>query len=105
MDRRLIVLLSLIAAITVGNLYLAQPLLADLASRFATSPAKAGTIVTLGQVGYGIGVLLIVPLGDMRERRALILILFGLVTASLAAAAAAPTLAVLAGASLAIGCF
>src|SRR3954454_15207932 len=105
MTRGLILLLSVIAAITVGNLYLAQPLLADLAAWFHTSPSKAGAVVTLGQVGYGIGVLLIVPLGDLRERRGLILVLFGGVTAALLVAAGAPTLPVLIAASLALGCF
>lgn len=72
---------------------------------FATSPERAGAVVTLGQVGYGLGVLLIVPLGDLRERRALILVLFAGVTAGLLAAAAEPSLLVLVLASLAIGVF
>lgn len=104
-ERRLIVLLSLIAAITVGNLYLAQPLLAEISHVFTTSPAEAGAVVTLGQVGYGLGVLLIVPLGDLRERRSLILVLFGGVTVGLLVAAASPTLLVLVLASLVIGIF
>jgi predicted MFS family arabinose efflux permease len=104
-ERRLIVLLSLIAAITVGNLYLAQPLLAEISHVFTTSPARAGAVVTLGQIGYGLGVLLIVPLGDLRERRSLILVLFAGVTVGLLVAAAAPTLLVLVLASLAIGVF
>lgn len=105
LDRRLILLLSLIAAVTVGNLYLAQPLLAELADAFAQSPARVGIVVTLAQVGYGAGVLLIVPLGDMRDRRQLILILHGAVTCGLFVAASAPSLLVLAIASFVIGCF
>lgn len=104
-ERRLILLLSLIAAVTVGNLYLAQPLLAELQQVFTASPGAAGAIVRLGQVGYGVGVLLIVPLGDLRERRALMLVLFAGVTASLLVAAAAPSLLVLVVASFSIGCF
>ena len=104
-ERSLILMLSLIAAITVGNLYLAQPLLAEIAHVFATSPARAGAVVTLGQIGYGLGVLLIVPLGDLRERRALMLVLFGGVTVGLLACAAAPTLLVLVIASFVVGVF
>lgn len=79
------------AAVTVANVYLAQPLLADLAKAFAESPARVGIVVTLAQVGYSADVLLIVPLGDMRDRRQVILILHGAVTAGLLLAACAPS--------------
>ena len=101
----MILLLSLIAAITVGNLYLAQPLLAELEHVFAASPAAAGAVVTLGQVGYGLGVLLIVPLGDLRERRQLMLVLFAGCTVGLVASALAPSLPLLIAASFAVGVF
>lgn len=104
-DSRLILLLSLIAAITVGNLYLAQPLLAELEHVFRAGPGAAGAVVTLGQVGYGLGVLLIVPLGDLRERRQLMLVLFAGCTVGLLVSAAAPTLLVLIAASFAVGVF
>ena len=104
-ESRLILLLSLIAAITVGNLYLAQPLLAELEHVFRAGPGAAGAVVTLGQVGYGLGVLLIVPLGDLRERRQLMLVLFAGCTVGLLVSAAAPTLLVLIAASFAVGVF
>jgi len=56
----------------VGNLYWAQPLLDDIASSFRTSPALAGLLVTLTQVGYAVGILLVVPLGDVLDRRRLV---------------------------------
>ncbi len=56
----------------VGNLYWAQPLLDDIASSLGTSAAVAGLLVTLTQVGYALGILLVVPLGDVLDRRRLI---------------------------------
>ncbi|HEX4457003.1 MAG TPA: MFS transporter [Polyangia bacterium] len=103
LDRRLLALLTVTAAITVGNLYLAQPLLAEIGHQLHASTTATGTIVTLAQVGYGLGVLFIVPLGDLLERSRLILVLLGGVTASLLLAAAAPTLPLLSAACLLIG--
>ena len=103
LDRGLLTLLSVIAAITVGNLYLAQPLLAEIEHSFHTKPIDVGAIVTLTQTGYAVGLLSIVPLGDLVERRSLILALLAAVTASLVLTAHAPSLAVLAIASLLVG--
>lgn len=103
LDRRLLSLLTVTAAITVGNLYLAQPLLAEIGHQLHAGSTAAGSIVTLAQVGYGLGVLFIVPLGDLWERSRLILMLLGGVTVSLLLAAAAPTLPLLSGACLLIG--
>ena len=88
---------------TVANLYYNQPLLPDIARTFGVSDHAVGLIPTLTQVGYGAGMLLVVPLGDSHERRRLVLILTGAVTAALLVAAAAPSLPVLALASAAIG--
>ena len=79
----------------VGNLYWAQPLLDDIASSLDTSAAVAGLLVTLTQVGYALGILLVVPLGDVLDRRRLIP---GVLVASAVAllfAAVAPSFAVL----------
>jgi predicted MFS family arabinose efflux permease len=88
---------------TVANLYYNQPLLPEIARTFGVADHAVGLIPTLTQIGYGVGMLLVVPLGDSQERRRLVLILTGLVTIALLGAAAAPFLAVLAAASLAIG--
>jgi len=79
----------------VGNLYWAQPLLDEIASSLGTSAAVAGLLVTLTQVGYALGILLVVPLGDVLDRRRLIP---GVLVASAVAllfAAVAPSFAVL----------
>ena len=88
---------------TVANLYYNQPLLPEIARGFGVPDHAIGLIPTLTQVGYGAGMLLVVPLGDSHERRRLVLTLTGLVTLALLGAAAAPSLPVLALASVAIG--
>jgi predicted MFS family arabinose efflux permease len=103
LDRGLLGLLSLIAAVSVGNLYLAQPLLVEMGRAFAVTPTSVGAVVTLGQVGYGTGVLLLVPLGDLLDRRRLILALLGGVVLALLCCGTAPTLGALCAASLGVG--
>jgi predicted MFS family arabinose efflux permease len=88
---------------TVANLYYNQPLLPDIARTFGASDHAIGLVPTLTQVGYGAGMLLVVPLGDSLERRRLVLVLTGAVTAALLLAGAAPSLPLLAAASLLIG--
>jgi len=88
---------------TVANLYYNQPLLSEIANTFRASNHAVGLIPTVTQIGYGLGMLLIGPLGDSTERRKLVLTLIALVTAALLAAAASPSLPALGAASLAIG--
>jgi len=65
--------MALATGLLVASLYYAQPLLATLAQAFRVTPAEAGWIVTLTQLGYALGLLLIVPLGDLLDRRRLTL--------------------------------
>ncbi|KAA8996620.1 MFS transporter [Affinibrenneria salicis] len=87
----------------VANLYYAQPLLAEIGHSFGRQATQAGLLVTLTQLGYGIGVLLIVPLGDGMDRRRLTSIMLAVCVAALLAAAASPGFMMLAAASLAFG--
>lgn len=68
----LIVLMSVATGLAVASNYYAQPLLDTIANAFSLTPNQAGFIVTAAQLGYAAGLLLLVPLGDMFERRALI---------------------------------
>jgi predicted MFS family arabinose efflux permease len=65
-----------------------------MARAFGVSPAGAGCIVTVAQLGYGLGLLLIVPLGDLVERRGLVVGMSLLAAAGLFTTALAPSLAV-----------
>jgi predicted MFS family arabinose efflux permease len=68
MTRGLTLLFAVAAGVAVGNLYLAQPLLDFIAHDLHASAASAGWLVTATQIGYAAGILLIVPLGDVRNR-------------------------------------
>jgi predicted MFS family arabinose efflux permease len=87
----------------VANNYYNQPLLAEIAKTFQVPEARAGTVAMLTQLGYAIGLLFIIPLGDMLRRKRLILIDFVLIMLSLLLAAFAPNIYTLMGASLLIG--
>lgn len=102
-DMRLIWLLTVAAGVTVANLYYSQPLLADIAHSFALSARGAGFLGTLTQLGYGLGLVLIVPLGDSKERRSLLVFLLLLEAGALLGMASAPTVGWLTVASLAVG--
>lgn len=67
-------LLAGAAGIIVANLYYAQPLVGPIGAALGMPPAAAGLIVTLTQIGYTLGLLFIVPLGDLVENRRLIVL-------------------------------
>ncbi|GAC1040714.1 MFS transporter [Rhizobium sp. No.120] len=89
--------------LVAANLYYGQPLAGPISQSLGFSPAATGLIVTLTQIGYGLGLLLIVPLGDLLENRRLVLTLVALSAIALigAAFASSPSLFLLA--SLCIG--
>ncbi|HDX4051246.1 TPA: MFS transporter [Enterobacter soli] len=68
----LILLMSVATGLAVASNYYAQPLLDTIARAFSLSASSAGFIVTAAQLGYAAGLLFLVPLGDMFERRMLI---------------------------------
>ena len=103
LNRMTVALMSVACGLTVSNVYLNQPLLAEIGHAFNADARQAGAVTTLTQIGYTLGILLIVPLGDSLERRRLILVLLGAVTCALTLAALAPTLVWLAAAGLLIG--
>lgn len=96
-------LLALIVGATVANIYYAQPLLAVLGKQFHVSVAGIGVVAMLTQLGTSVGMLVFVPLGDTTERRGLAVRLLLASSLSLALAAAALNLVMLAVASLLIG--
>lgn len=101
--RRLIVLLAVSCGLTVANLYYAQPLLSELRQTFGISAVTAGSLVTATQLGYALGLVLLVPLGDVMEKRRLATVLLALTVGALVVSGAAPDFPVLALASLVAG--
>ncbi len=71
----LIVLMSVATGLAVASNSYAQPLLETIARHFSLSAGQAGFIVTAAQLGYAAGLLFLVPLGDMFERRSLIVLM------------------------------
>ena len=84
-------LLAVSCGLIVANLYYAQPLVGPISQALGLDPKASGLIVTLTQIGYGVGLLLIVPLGDLFENRKLILWTMALGTVALLCAATAST--------------
>ncbi|MDN4649080.1 MFS transporter [Curtobacterium sp. PsM8] len=82
----------------VGNLYWAQPLLDEIAADLHASSSLAGLLVTVTQVGYALGILLVVPLGDVLDRRRLVPGVLIASAVALLLAAVAPSFGALLGA-------
>ena len=96
-------LLAMSTGLIVANLYYAQTLVGPIAAGTGLSAAAAGLIVTLTQAGYCLGLLFIVPLGDLLENRRLIVTALLVTAVALLAAALAPNAAVFLVAALCIG--
>lgn len=89
--------------LVAANLYYGQPLAGLISADLGFTPAATGLIVTLTQIGYGLGLLLIVPLGDLTENRRLVLALITVSAVALIGAALSSTPAMFLTASLCIG--
>jgi predicted MFS family arabinose efflux permease len=89
-------LLAIGCGASVANLYYAQPLLHPIAQALHTSSSTAAWLVTASQVGYAVGLMFIVPLGDLLHRRRLVCRMLIVSAAGLVLAAVAPSLGVLA---------
>lgn len=96
-------LMSLACGVSVANLIYNQPLLGDFAKDFSATPEAAGQVASVSQIGYGLGLLFLLPLGDLVERRRLVIALTLLCAALMAATAFAPTISLLILAHLFIG--
>jgi len=95
--------LGLACAVGVSNLYYNQPLLAEMAQSLRVTAAHIGFVAVATQVGYAAGLLFFVPLGDMVERRQLMLRMYAAVSVALLIVAASPNLVCLIAASVLLG--
>jgi predicted MFS family arabinose efflux permease len=98
-----ILLMAFCTGLIVANIYYCQPLVILVAKEFQRSETDAGRITYLTQAGYALGLFLLVPLGDMFERKKQILVITGLAILALLAAAFSPTFLLLEIASFLIG--
>jgi predicted MFS family arabinose efflux permease len=104
LSNRLVVLMAVATGAIVANLYYSQPLLHQISTSFHVGTATTSLVVTCTQAGYALGLLLVVPLGDLRPRRSLTVVVFLATAGFLLVAAAAPSLWLFDVASVAIGC-
>jgi len=93
--RGLTFLFAVAAGAAVANLYWAQPLLDLVAADLDVTTATAGLLVTATQIGYAVGILFLVPLGDILDRRRLVPVLMLCAAGALVACALAPSFGVL----------
>lgn len=101
--RTLLALIAVATGALAANLYYAQPLIAEIAPEIRLQPGLAGTLVSTTQIGYGVGLFLLVSLADLVESRRLVLLTMAGTMAALVAAALARSAAVFFLASFAIG--
>lgn len=90
MDLRKKTLLAAICAVAVATVYAAQPVLAQMGRDLQLPTDALGWLVSVGQLGYLVGLVLLVPLGDRFDRRRLIALHLGLVAVGMLAVALAP---------------
>lgn len=79
LTKSLILLMAIACGVCVANLYYVQPLESQIVHTFNISQNLGGLAATVTQVGYALGLLFLVPLGDMSERKSLILRMLGLI--------------------------
>lgn len=101
----LALLFSVTAGLAVGNLYWAQPLLSVIANDFSVPESQGSFLVTATQIGYALGILAIVPLGDVMQRRHLLLGVMLATVLALTACAFAPSFLILSGSLALLGVF
>jgi predicted MFS family arabinose efflux permease len=89
--------------VIIANNYYAQPLEDALAEAFHASSSQIGLVLTLIQLGYALGLATLVPLGDLLERRKLVVTMLSVTVAGIVVVALAPTLAVLGAAATLVG--
>lgn len=72
-SRAVTLLFAAVCGISVANIYFAQPLLDQLSEAFGINHSIIGIVITITQIFYGLGLLLLVPLGDLLNQRRLII--------------------------------
>ena len=87
--------LATAAGLAVATVYFAQPLLVTMGTDLGIAPGTVGAFVTVTQLGYGLGLFFLVPLGDLIDRRRLIRLQFVLLAVALLAVGVARNAAML----------
>jgi predicted MFS family arabinose efflux permease len=96
-------LLGLACAIGVSTIYFNQPLLVEMGKTYGAPAGRVMFVAGATQVGYALGLLFFVPLGDVLERRRLMMRMYTAVIVALLLVSLAPTLAWLIAGSVLLG--
>jgi predicted MFS family arabinose efflux permease len=96
-------LFSVACGFTVANIYYAQPLIGLIAPALGLKAEFAGLVMTLTQAGFGLGLLLVVPMADVFENRRLVASALGVATLGLLGIASANSAAMFLSASIVVG--
>src|ERR1700730_17456359 len=97
--------LGMACAVGVSTMYYNQPLLLEMGHSYGVTAGHVGFVAVATQVGYATGLLAFVPLGDVLERRALMMRMYGAEAVALLLVALAPGLTWLIAASVLLGLF
>jgi predicted MFS family arabinose efflux permease len=73
LSKGMTLIFAAVCGISVANIYYAQPLLDVMGADLGIAPSAVGLVVTLTQLGYALGLIFIVPLGDLVDRRRLVI--------------------------------
>ena len=95
MTKFLAILFAICSGLAIGNLYWAQPLLVQIMDGFGLPAANGGLLVTANQIGYAMGILFILPLGDFVRRKRMIAIVMVLSVLALVSCAISPSFTIL----------
>lgn len=101
--RSTILLMAVVAGITVANLYYNQPLLEKISEQLHIGHTAANLITVITQAGYAVGLLLIIPSGDLYSRRRIVLCSMLMAAAMSAVMGLSSDIRMLWGASLLLG--
>lgn len=88
----LLALMAVATGLSVANCYYNQPLLGSMAKEFAVSDFSASMVATLTQIGYVVGLVFVIPLGDLDSRKKLIQANYIISLCALLAIALAPNI-------------
>ena len=95
MTKFLAILFAICSGLAIGNLYWAQPLLVQIMDGFGLPAANGGLLVTATQIGYAMGILFILPLGDFVRRKRMITLVMVLSVLALVSCAISPSFIIL----------
>lgn len=99
----LITVFAIAAGALVANLYYAQPLIASIGQEMGIKPDLAGSVVSVTQIGYGVGLFLLVSLADLVENKRLALTMLALTVVGLVVVATSSSTALFFAASFVVG--